>query len=354
MKQPFSICIITKNEADKLKKCLLAAKSLGAELVVADTGSTDHTMEVIRQYADKYDTFTWCDHFAKAKNHVASLASNDWILTLDTDEYVTEYDLNELLTFIREHPAATGNIRRRNHFLQNNEQRIAYTWSARLYNRTLYEYRGRIHEQLYFTGDTSTKKEASVDLHFLIEHDSYDHSTKGMLSKAQRNKRLLLMDLEEYGEQPYTLFQLGKSCYTLSEYEQAAAYLSRGLEFDLNPGLDYVIDMVITYGYALINAGHAETALGLEAVYDTFCHLPDFVFMMGSVYMQNAMLDAAIGQFLKATSLPQGNTEGTNSYLAYYNIGVIYECCGQLEEASHYYHKCGNYSKAKQRLKLLK
>lgn len=353
MKQPFSICIITKNEAEKLKKCLQAASRLQAEIVVADTGSTDHTMDIIKQYADKYGTFTWCDHFAKAKNYVAGLASNDWILTLDTDEYVTDYHLDEINDLITNHPTATGSIRRKNHFLQDGEQRIAYTWTARLYNRKLYEYQGRIHEQLCWIGAAPAAKEPSIDLYVNIDHDSYEHTEDGMQKKAKRNKRLLLMDLEEYGDQPYTLFQLGKSCYTLKEYEQAVDYLSRGLEFDLNPNLEYVIDMVETYGYALINAGKAAVALGLESVYDAFGHHAEFVFLMGLVYMNNGLLEQAIQQFLKATTLPSENTKGTNSYLAYYNIGVIFECCGNPIEAAEYYKKCGNYSKAKDRLRAL-
>ena len=45
--------------------------------------------------------------------------------------------------------------------------------------------------------------------------------------------------------------------------------------------------------------------------------------------------------------------EGTNSYMANYNIGVIYECTGHIAEARAYYEKCGEYAPAKQRLKVL-
>lgn len=353
MKQPFSICIITKNEADKLEKCLKTAKKLNMELVVADTGSTDKTLAVMKQYADICAAFTWCDNFSKAKNYVAGLATNDWILTLDTDEYILDFDAEAIQTFIKEHPNATGSIRRRNHFIQDNEQRIAYSWTARLYNRNKYRYQGRIHEQLCWIGGTEDAKESTVDLPITIDHDSYDDTSRGMAKKAERNKRLLLMDLEEFGDQPYTLFQLGKSCYALEEYSQAVDYFSRGLEFDLNPNLEYVIDMVETYGYALMNAGQADTALGLESVYDTFCFHADFLFLMGLIYMNNGMFEQAVQEFLKASKLPDGSTEGTNSYLAYYNIGVIFECLEMYEEATEYYKKCGDYKKAKERLHIL-
>ena len=158
------------------------------------------------------------------------------------------------------------------------------------------------------------------------------------------------MDLEEFGENPYTLFQLGKSCYTLKEYDQAVDYFSRGLEYDLDPNLEYVVDMVETYGYALINNGQADVALGLEGVYDAFGHRPGFVFLMGTIYMNVGMLNEAIEQFLHATTLPADEVEGANSYLAYYNVGVIYECSGYLDDARKYYSMCKDYPKAKERL----
>ena len=67
--------------------------------------------------------------------------------------------------------------------------------------------------------------------------------------------------------------------------------------------------------------------------------------------MNNAFLDDAILQFEKATTISEHSVEGVNSYLAYYNIGVIYECTGYPKKAIEYYKKCGNYSAAVSGLK---
>ena len=59
---------------------------------------------------------------------------------------------------------------------------------------------------------------------------------------------------------PYVLYQLAKSYYMAAEYTKACAYFDCGLYFDLNPRLEYVIDMVETYGYALrIRDNRSET-----------------------------------------------------------------------------------------------
>lgn len=56
--------------------------------------------------------------------------------------------------------------------------------------------------------------------------------------------------------------------------------------------------------------------------------------------------EQAIDTFLKATMLPDSTVKGVNSYLAYYNIGVIYERIKKDREALHFYKICGNYEKA--------
>lgn len=70
-----SVCIITKNEKENLEKCLQALSGYDLEIVVADTGSTDGTLEMIRNYTGSVYEFPWCDDFAKAKNYVVQKQS---------------------------------------------------------------------------------------------------------------------------------------------------------------------------------------------------------------------------------------------------------------------------------------
>lgn len=74
---------------------------------------------------------------------------------------------------------------------------------------------------------------------------------------------------------------------------------------------------------------------------------------MGLIYMNNAMFDAAVGEFLKAVRHRDCRMARVNSYAAYYNVGVIYECLGKISEAKYYYQKCGSCEPAKKRLRLI-
>ena len=154
------------------------------------------------------------------------------------------------------------------------------------------------------------------------------------------------MDLEEQGPSAYTYYQLGKSYYMQGNYEKASENFEQGLSFDLNPKLEYVQDMVETYGYSLLNQKRFSEMMFLENIYKEFALSPDYVFLMGLAYMNNGFFDKAIREFKKALTYKSSKIDGCNSYKAYYNIGVIYECLGYKDKAMESYKLCGKYDLA--------
>lgn len=352
-----SICIITKNEEKNITRCLQCLKPYGFEIVVADTGSTDRTKEIALQYTDKVYDFPWCNDFAAAKNFAVSKATNPYVMVIDSDEFLEDLELEKLCQLIHQHPDEVGRIRRRNVFTRKAQQQENQEWINRIFPVGRFHYEGRIHEQIVATdGSEYTTYQTPVT----IEHIGYDLSPEERKAKAKRNFILLIQELErlekEEGEEkqvPYILYQLGKSCYMAEEYGKACEYFAKGLSFDLNPKLEYVIDMVETYGYALLNSGQAEIALFFENIYEEFGNSADFQFLMGLIYMNNARFEEAIEEFEKATRHKSCRNKGVNSYSAYYNIGVIYECLEKKKEAVTYYEKCDNYEPAKERLAAL-
>jgi glycosyltransferase involved in cell wall biosynthesis len=82
-----SVTVITKNESANLGAALESV-SWADEIVVVDSESTDDTLGIARRFTDRVATRAWPGYVAQ-KNHAASLASHDWILSLDADERVT-------------------------------------------------------------------------------------------------------------------------------------------------------------------------------------------------------------------------------------------------------------------------
>ena len=89
-----TIAMIVKNEEKKLDRCLSSLKPLmdaiPSELIITDTGSTDHTVEIAQKYTDRVLHFQWCDDFAAARNTGISAARGEWLLVLDADEWLED------------------------------------------------------------------------------------------------------------------------------------------------------------------------------------------------------------------------------------------------------------------------
>ncbi len=368
-----SVCIITKNEEKNIGRCLEALSGYGFELVVADTGSVDKTREIAGEFTDKVYDFAWQDDFAAAKNFAVSKAAHDLVLVVDSDEFLdplSESDIQSLGALASANPQAVGRVLIRNQFTQDEARQESREWVNRIFDRRKFHYKGRIHEQLVSFQDGGYETWLSP-LSFL--HIGYDLSPEERKQKTQRNIRLLehelsavtaeLGELRQGGDSlqlreleaqvPYLLYQLGKGWYMAHEYVRACAYFSQGLSHDLDPRLEYVIDMVETYGYALINSGQEQAALCFENIYEEFCGSADFLFLMGLIYMKNACFEAAVREFEKALQKPHCKTVGVNSFAANYNIGVIRECLGNLEEAREFYRKSGEYGPARERLEAM-
>ena len=383
-----SVCIITKNEQENIERCLKSLMPYEMEIIVVDTGSTDNTKDIVQRYTDKVFDFEWCDDFAAAKNFAISKTSNDYIIMLDSDEYIDKFEESELIRTIGNNSDKAGRIQIKNVFKKTDPCKESREWVSRIFNKKSYHYEGRIHEQIVrYDGKEYDTFQAPVT----IIHTGYDLTEKEKKAKAKRNISLLEKELDrliklfcknnrlniceidgielvdhifendsalslilqkdEY--LPYILYQLGKGYYMAMDYPRACDCFSCALSFDLNPKLEYVTDAVETYGYALVNADRADEALMFENIYNEFCNTADFQFLMGIIYMNNERFDDAVSEFLKATKHKECRNVGSNSYLAYYNIGVIYECLGDVDKAISYYRRCGNYKQAKDRLAVL-
>ena len=98
-----SVTVVAKNEAADLGAAL-ASVAWADEIVVVDSHSTDETVAIARQYTNRVVVHDWLGHIEQ-KNYAASLASHDWILSLDADERVTPALADEIRSTLTPGPA---------------------------------------------------------------------------------------------------------------------------------------------------------------------------------------------------------------------------------------------------------
>lgn len=349
---PISICVIARNEENHMESFLSSIRKhmnhYPYELIIVDTGSTDHTKFIAQTFTDKIYHFDWINDFSAARNFSLSCASHDWILILDCDEYITQLDLQGFDAMIQNHPDSVGMISRRNHYEMNGTDSVYTDQVERLFSKQYFHYEAVIHEQVRTLDSRENYHRVAFPL--TVEHYGYTGTIEELTKKAERNNMLLLQLLEETPDDPYLYFQIGQSYNMLHNDEKACYYYGKGLEFDVNPKWEYVQMMVIGYGYALLHLERYDDALLYQNIYDEFSFTADFVCLMGLIYLRNGMVVRAMAEFIKATSFETASTEGANSFIPTFNMGCINEVLGDRDTAIALYKKCGNFKPALDRL----
>lgn len=355
---PISICIIMKNEEKNIGNCLQALTAHGfgpngtyGEIVLVDTGSTDRSIEIAGKYLPKIHHFEWISDFSAAKNYAAGCAQNDWIISIDADESMQSFDADAVQEFMLLHKDHIGSL----HFIITSEENHMTTKGnyrlGRMYHRKHYHFTGPIHEQL--TPIDRSHPYASCPLPVSVFHNGYAEDPQTLSQKAARNNEILFRELEKAPDNPYLYFQIGQSYMLCRDMEAAYEWFGKGLAYDIDPKLEYAQMMVIGYGECMLATGREQEALSLLSVYDDFCDTPEFIFLIGQIYMNNNMYLKAYTEFLKCLSMKPNRTEGVTTFFAYHNIAVINEALGNRDMAIEFYKKAGDYPRSKERLKEL-
>jgi glycosyltransferase involved in cell wall biosynthesis len=150
-----TVTVITRNEAANIEAALASA-AWADEIVVVDAESTDDTAEIARRRGARVEVRAWPGYSAQ-KNYAASLASHDWILSIDADERVTPALASEIQTLLRGEPAHRGyRVPRLSHYLGRWIRGTDWypDYQLRLYDRRAGHWNGRpVHESVALNGE---------------------------------------------------------------------------------------------------------------------------------------------------------------------------------------------------------
>ena len=100
-----SVILITRDEERNVRRCLESV-AWADEIVVLDSGSTDGTVSICREFTDKVEITDW-PGFGPQKNRALDRATGEWILSIDADEEISA-DLREELLDIARNPNASA------------------------------------------------------------------------------------------------------------------------------------------------------------------------------------------------------------------------------------------------------
>lgn len=208
-----SATIICKNEEECILDCLESVKELD-EIVVCDTGSTDSTLQKVRELGwdhIRITTHPWADHFSEARNACLDFATGDWCVVIDADETISEGTVAALRTYL---PLVETDAVRFECVSASHPDHVHYM--VRAHRRAPHvRWQGRIHESLNVDG----KRIPDARL-------VYGYSPAHR-QDPDRALRLLIKDLEENPANTRSLYYLGREYFYRNQWQEAAEWLEK-------------------------------------------------------------------------------------------------------------------------------
>jgi glycosyltransferase involved in cell wall biosynthesis len=235
---PLTVTIITLNEAHHIAAAIDSA-AWADEILVVDSGSTDDTVAIAAGKGVRVMHRTW-PGYVDQKNYAASVASHDWIFSLDADERITPALADEIRQLVASNPAERAfRVPRVTFHLGRWVRTTDFypDYQTRLYDRRTARWQGKyVHESVVADG-------ASGQLKHELQHYSY-RDLSDHLERINHYSTLAARQMYESGRRA--------SAVDLLAHPPAAFlrnYLLRGGFTDGMPGL--TISLVNAYSVLL-------------------------------------------------------------------------------------------------------
>jgi glycosyltransferase involved in cell wall biosynthesis len=225
-----SLTMIVRDEQDNLPHCLGSVAGLFDEIVIVDTGSTDRTVEIAREFGARVFDFVWVDDFAAARNAALARATGDYAFWLDADDVIDPPERLRLARLLSTLPAgeqAAYVVRCSCDPEPDGGGGQTIVDHIRLFPvRPDVRWTYRVHEQIL-----PSLRRADVPVHWtdvVVRHTGYTNRDL-RLKKLERDSKILREDLAERPDDPFVLFNLGSIAIERQDWREALDYLRHSL-----------------------------------------------------------------------------------------------------------------------------
>ena len=332
-----SLCMIVKNEEAALPQCLSSVKNVVDEMIVLDTGSSDRTLHIAKQFGAKVHHFEWCNNFSAARNAALKHVTGDWILVLDADETLTANIVPHIKAVMQREEYLLINLIRQ----EVGAVQSPYSLVSRLFrNHPDIRFERPYHALVDDSVSVILTKEPHWQIGYLqgvaILHKGYQKTAIAQNNKYAKAQVAMEEFLATHPHDPYVCSKLGALYVETGKITKGIELLKRGVAASEE---NYEILYELHYHLGIAHS-HLQNSQQAIYHYQAAIKLPIYPMLKLGAYNN-------LGNLLKAS----GNLNGAktayetalkidpNFAAGHYNLGMILKALGLLTDAIASYQK---------------
>ena len=254
-----AVCLIVKNEAPNLPRCLSSVAGIADEIVVVDTGSTDDTIAVAERLGARVGRFEWRNDFAAARNAALDMATAPWILSVDADEELAPESVGPLREIVARDPVGPVLMSVAIDSRQDSGTASRSELTRLLSNTPSLRFHRPIHEQLADLSGRATPHVPAPGVRLI--HHGYVGAERARQQKVERNLSMLLAAVEREPEDVASRYYLAVEYGAAGMHAAAAELFASWLDrMQATLPRSAAIRAIEQYAFALDRLGRADEA----------------------------------------------------------------------------------------------
>jgi len=302
-------------------------------VVVTDTGSTDQTVEKLKnRHAEVYveEITPWRFDVARNKSLAHVPMDADICICTDLDEVFDPGWRQKLEAAWDDDPGSKVGYYRFNHVLDDNGTPKIWFTNSKVHTRSNFTWRYPIHEWIYHTGQGSPKQ-VHIDGMVLNHYPDHSKSRKSYLD-------LLKLALEEDPDSPRMLYCLGSELIRYNMFEQAISVLEQYLSLPdtISPEEKGTVMRQLAKSYEYLNKIE-EAKVWYSRAISAAPHLRE-------PYIEYAHLLSRFNEWSLISELVEAALKLNESNAGYVNLGIAWDHTVYELGAIAYYHM-GEYKR---------
>ncbi|MGF9890961.1 glycosyltransferase [Priestia megaterium] len=292
-----TVALMVKNEKTNLVETIPFFKEHFEEVLIIDTGSTDGTVEYLKEQNINLLQTKWNYSFADVRNELIKAATGDYILMLDADERINEEFVAQMRAAIQSNDLSYE-VKIMN--ITDDNKRNSTHINIRLFkNDGNFYYEGNIHEQLKHTNG-HTPKITSL----LLRHYGYRSEVIRTKGKRKRNMRILQMELKKDPNNAFHNYNMSTELINIKKYNEALLHLKKAAKH--SKGKTFESEVYRNIIYCLVNTKrYAEAEEFARECIKSFQKETRFYFILAQILLKTGRVEDAelemkkgIGAFL--------------------------------------------------------